>query len=103
MNRGTWAHLGLRWPCAPIEDILKEVRPDFHHAFDMDLAAKCVAAIPLSVARRFCLMGSAEEVRHQLELLVDRFPWMRHVILQPNMPGPAFIESCGREVIPAFR
>jgi hypothetical protein len=34
---------------------------------------------------------------------VERFPWMRHVILQPNMPGPAFIEACGAEVLPAFR
>jgi hypothetical protein len=25
------------------------------------------------------------------------------VILQPNMPGPAFIEACGAEIIPAFR
>ena len=100
---GTWSRLGIRWPCAPLADILKEVRPDFHHAFDMALAARHVEAIPLSVARRFCLMGSAADVRNQLELLVDRFPWMRHVILQPNMPGPAFIEACGAEIIPAFR
>ncbi len=46
VTRGTWAHLGLRWPCAPIEDILKEVRPDFHHAFDMALAAKHVEVHP---------------------------------------------------------
>ena len=48
-------------------------------------------------------MGSAADVLHQLELLVDRFPWMRHVILQPNMPGPAFIEACGAQIIPALR
>jgi 5,10-methylenetetrahydromethanopterin reductase len=103
VNRGTWAHLGLRWPCAPLEQILEEVRPDFHHAYDMTLAAKHVEAIPVEVARRFCLMGSAADVRLQLEALVERFPWMRHVILAPNMPGPAFIEACGAEIIPAFR
>ena len=103
VNRGTWERLGLRWPCAPIERILEEVRPDFHHAYDMALAAKHVEAIPVDVARRFCLMGSAADVRLQLEGLVERLPWMRHVILQPNMPGPAFIEACGTEVLPAFR
>jgi alkanesulfonate monooxygenase SsuD/methylene tetrahydromethanopterin reductase-like flavin-dependent oxidoreductase (luciferase family) len=103
VNRGTWERLGLGWPCAPIERILEEVRPDFHHAYDMALAAKHVEAIPVEVARRFCLMGSAADVRLQLEGLVERFPWMRHVILQPNMPGPSFIEACGAEVLPAFR
>lgn len=82
---------------------MKSVRPDFHHAFDMDLAARAVAAIPVDVARRFCLMGTGAEVRRQVETLVARFPWMRHVILQPNLPGPAFIAACARHVIPAFR
>jgi alkanesulfonate monooxygenase SsuD/methylene tetrahydromethanopterin reductase-like flavin-dependent oxidoreductase (luciferase family) len=103
VNRGLWDRLGLKWPCPPIKEILKTVWPDFHHAQDMALAARMVAEIPLEVARRFCLMGTAAAVRDQLEALAARLPWMRHVILQPNMPGPAFIEACGREVIPAFR
>ena len=103
VNRGLWDRLGLKWPCAPIEEILKTVWPDFHHAHDMELAARMVAEIPLEIARRFCLMGNAAAVREQLERLAARLPWMRHVVLQPNMPGPAFIEACRREVIPAFR
>lgn len=102
VNPGTWERLGIPWPCAPVEEILTEVRPDFHHAFDMDLAARHVAGIPEHVARRFCLMGAATEVRGQIERLVTRFPWMQHIILQPNMPGPAFIQSCGAHIIPAF-
>jgi len=103
VNPGTWERLGIPWLLPPMEELLKTVRPDFHHAFDMNLAARLVADIPLDVARRFCLMGTAAEVRGQVEALVSRFPWMRHIILQPNMPGPAFIEACGREIIPAFR
>lgn len=103
VNPGTWERLGHTWPCAPIEQILQTVRPDFHHAYDMDLAAAMVAEIPLDVARDFCLMGTAAEVRAQLERLVVRFPWMQHVILQPNMPGPAFIAACAAQIIPAFR
>ena len=102
VNPGTWERLGIPWPLPPVHDLLKTVRPDFHHAYDMDLAARLVADIPVEVARRFCLMGSAAEVRTQIEPLVARFPWMTHIILQPNMPGPAFIEACGREIIPAF-
>jgi 5,10-methylenetetrahydromethanopterin reductase len=102
VNPGTWERLGIPWPLPPVQELLTTVRPDFHHAFDMDLAARLVADIPVHHARRFCLMGTAAEVRGQIEALVSRFPWMQHIILQPNMPGPAFIEACGREIIPAF-
>lgn len=102
VNPSTWERLGIPWPCPPIEEILSTVRPDFHHAFDMDLAARSVDAIPAETARRFCLMGSASDVRTRVEQLVARFPWMQHIILQPNMPGPAFIEACGQQIIPAF-
>ncbi|MGO9607889.1 MAG: LLM class flavin-dependent oxidoreductase [Candidatus Binataceae bacterium] len=103
VNRRLWDRLGLKWPCAPVEKILEQVWPDFHHAVDMELAARMISEIPLEVARRFCLMGSAAEVREQLERLVTRLPWIQHVTLQPNLPGPAFIAGCAREVIPAFR
>src|SRR5215470_2467221 len=58
VNPRLWERLGIPWPCAPLETILKTVRPDFHHAFDMDLAARMVSAIPIEVSRRFCLIGS---------------------------------------------
>ena len=103
VNRRLWDRLGLKWPCAPVGKILERVWPDFHHAENMDLAARMVSEISVETARRFCLMGSAAEVREQLEYLVSRLPWMRHVTLQPNLPGAAFIAACGREVIPAFR
>lgn len=102
VNPGTWERLGLDWPLAPVHQILETVRPDFHHAYDMDLAARLVADIPEEHARRFALFGSAAEVRLQLERLVTRFPWMRHVILQPNMPGPDFIRACGEQIISSF-
>src|SRR5262249_54093293 len=102
VNPGTWERLGIPWPCAPVHEILREVRPDFHHAYDMELAARHVRDIPVQVARRFCLEGNPAAVRAQRETLVTRFPWMQHIILQPNMPGPAFIEACWREIIPAF-
>lgn len=103
VNPRLWTRLGLAWPCAPVEDILKVVRPDFHHAFDMDAAARAVSAIPVEVAGRFCLMGRAAEVRARLERLLARCPFLTHVILQPNMPGPEFVSACGRDIIPAFR
>jgi 5,10-methylenetetrahydromethanopterin reductase len=103
VNPKLWNRLGLAWPCAPVEEILRKVRPDFHHAADMELAARMVADVPETIARRFCLMGNADEVREQLERLIASLPWVRHVILQPNMPGGAFIRACGKHIIPAFR
>jgi alkanesulfonate monooxygenase SsuD/methylene tetrahydromethanopterin reductase-like flavin-dependent oxidoreductase (luciferase family) len=69
----------------------------------MELAARMVVEIPVEIARRFCLMGTAKDVRAQLERLAAQLPWMRNVTLQPNIPGPAFVAACGREIIPAFR
>ena len=103
VNPRLWEIAGEKWPCAPVHEILKTVRPDFHHAVDMDLAARMVAEIPEAVARRFCLMGNAAEVRGQLERLLATAPWVHHVILQPNLPGPAFIAACGSHIIPAFK
>lgn len=103
VNPLLWERIGLKWPCAPVEHILKTVRPDFHHAADMNLAARMVSEIPVEVARRFCLMGSAAEVRRQLERLAAALPWVQHVVLQPNMPGAPFIAACRDAVIPAFR
>jgi len=103
VNPRLWEIAGVKWPCAPVHEILKTVRPDFHHAVDMDLAARMVAEIPDEVSHRFCLMGSAAEVRSQIERLLPTAPWAQHVILQPNMPGHAFIAACGSEIIPAFK
>jgi len=102
VNPGTWKRLGIPWTLPPVHDLLMEVRPDFHHASDMDLAARLVAGMPVEHARRFCLAGDGQAVRGQIEALVARFPWMRHIILQPNMPGPAFIQSCATDIIPWF-
>jgi 5,10-methylenetetrahydromethanopterin reductase len=103
VNPRLWEIAGVKWPCAPASEILKTVRPDFHHAVDMDLAARMVAEIPEEVARRFCLMGNAIEVRGQLERLLATAPWANHVVLQPNLPGHAFIAACGSHIIPAFK
>ncbi len=102
VNRGLWERLGMAWPCAPMEQLLERVRPDFHHAFDMDLAADAVAEIPLADALRFCLAGDGPAVREQLRAITTRFPWMKHVILQPNMPGSRFIAACATDIIPAL-
>ncbi len=61
--------------------------------FDMDIAARTVAEMPVEHARRFRLMGDGAEVRAQIESLLSHFPWMTHIILQPNMPGPAFLNA----------
>ncbi len=103
VNPRLWELIGLKWPCAPVHEILKTVRPDFHHAADMDLAARMVAEIPDDLSRRFCLIGNPAEVRAQLERLLVAAPWARHVVLQPNLPGRDFIAACGRDIIPAFR
>ncbi|MBF6559478.1 MAG: LLM class flavin-dependent oxidoreductase [Candidatus Binataceae bacterium] len=103
VNPRLWEVLNLTWPCAPIGELLRIVRPDFHHAADMELAARMVAGIDDETARRFCLMGTAAQVRAQLERLLAALGWDGHVILQPNLPGRAFIAGCAATIIPAFR
>lgn len=102
VNRGLWEVIGARWPLPPLEDLLRVVRPDFHHADDMDLAARLVAEIPLEIALRFCIAGNGPQCRAQIERLVSRFPWIQHVILQTNLPAGPFVEAAGRHIIPFF-
>jgi 5,10-methylenetetrahydromethanopterin reductase len=99
VNRGLWEVLGVPWTLPPVEELLGVVRPDFHHAYDMDLAARLVQDIPLETALRFCIAGNGRECRAQIERLLARFPWIQHVILQPNMPGRAFVETAGKEIV----
>jgi 5,10-methylenetetrahydromethanopterin reductase len=103
VNPSLWSVLGLTWPLAPMEELLQNVRPDFHHADDMDLAARLAAGIPLDTALRFCIAGNGRQCRTQIERLVARFPWIQHLILQPNIPGPGFVAGAGQHIIPAFR
>jgi 5,10-methylenetetrahydromethanopterin reductase len=102
VNRGLWDVVGERWSLPPVEKLLRVVRPDFHHADDMDLAASVVADIPLETALRFCIAGSGPECRAQVERLVSRFSWIQHVILQTNLAAAPFVEAVGRHIIPAF-
>lgn len=102
VNPGLWDVLGEPWTLAPMEELLRVVRPDFHHADDMDTAARLVAEMPLATALRFCIAGDGAACRAQIDRLVARFPWIDHIILQPNLPGRAFIEGVGKHIIPAF-
>lgn len=97
-----WERIGLTWPCPPMEELLKTVRPDFHHAYDLKLAARLVSDIPAAVARRFAFAGTVGEVRDQIEQLVAPLPWMKHLILHPYAYEPALIEAAGKDIIPAF-
>ncbi len=97
-----WKRIGLEWPCRPMEELLKVVRPDFHHAHDIGLAAGIVSEISPDVARRFAFAGTARQIRDQIERLVAPLPWMQHLILHPYDYDPALIAAAGREIIPAL-
>jgi 5,10-methylenetetrahydromethanopterin reductase len=97
-----WEQVGLRWPCRPMEELIRLVGSDFHHPRDMKRAASVVAEMPAEVARRFAFAGTAAEIRAQIEQVATKLPWLTHLILHPERYDPALIAAAGSEIIPAF-
>ena len=106
---------GLSWDGAPIEELRRRVRPDFHHAPDLEHSGALVDFLPDAAADAFCLRGSVRDVVDQLvrvlmlgqdmgapfEIVVP------HPVPNPPAPdqidGPTYMERIARDVIPTVR
>ncbi len=98
VNRGLWDHLGIAWTLPALAELQQQVLPDFHHAVDMDGAARLVEDMPLETALRFCIAGDGPACREQLEGILRDAPWANHVILQPNIVR-GFAAAAGEQVV----
>ena len=57
---------GLPWDGPPVEELKKQVYPDFHHAPDLVESGNLVSFLDEETADSFALFGSAEEIAGQI-------------------------------------
>ena len=57
---------GLPWDGPPVEELQKQVYPDFHHAPDLVESGNLVSFLDEETADSFALFGSAEEIAGQI-------------------------------------
>ena len=92
-----------------VEELKKQVWPDFHHARDLEAAGRIVSFLSDEITEAFALYGPpamiAEQLTavlkldHQIDMVIPH-PVPSHV---PKGADPAYIERFATEVIPAVR
>lgn len=100
---------GFTWNGPPVEELKKQVWPDFHHAEELEAAGRVVSFLPDEVADAFAVYGTPAMIAKQLcEMLQLSFPIamiIPHPVPTPpvNGPRPDYIERFATEVIPLLK
>jgi 5,10-methylenetetrahydromethanopterin reductase len=99
----------FRWNGPPVEELKKQVWPDFHHAEDLEASGRLVSFLPDEVADAFAAYGTPEMIAKQLcDVLSLGFPVamiIPHPVPTPPAggPGPDYIERFATEVMPLLK
>lgn len=80
------------WNGPPIEELKKQIWPDFHHAADLVEAGALVDFLPDDIARSFSFCGSPTEIADQLRQVLVTVPEASIVVPHP-IPTPRFGET----------
>jgi 5,10-methylenetetrahydromethanopterin reductase len=97
------------WNGPPVEELKKQVWPDFHHAEDLEASGRVVSFLPDEVADAFAIYGTPEMIARQLhDVLKFGFPIdmiVPHPVPTPPPGGsrPDYIERFATEVIPLLK
>jgi 5,10-methylenetetrahydromethanopterin reductase len=97
------------WNGPPVEELKKQVWPDFHHAEDLEASGRVVSFLPDDVADAFAVYGTPEMIARQLhDVLNMGFPIhmiVPHPVPTPPLGGPRpdYIERFATEVIPLLK
>ncbi len=97
------------WDGPPVEELKKQVWPDFHHTTDLEAAGRLVSFLPDEVADAFALYGTPETIAKQLcGVLNLGFPIQMiipHPVPTPPLDGPRpdYIERFATQVIPLLK
>jgi 5,10-methylenetetrahydromethanopterin reductase len=100
----------IGWDGPPIEELKRQVVPDFHHALDLDHSGGLVDFLPTAAADAFSAHGNAAQVADQLAqaLSLDDFQIVvPHPMPNPPLPDdsgePTYMEIVAREVMPVVK
>ena len=92
-----------------MEELKKQVWPDFHHTTDLETAGRLVSFLPDEVADAFALYGTPEMIAKQLcGVLNVGFPIQMivpHPVPTPPLDGPRpdYLERLATEVMPLLK
>jgi 5,10-methylenetetrahydromethanopterin reductase len=100
---------GFAWDGPDVEELKKQVWPDFHHAADLEAAGRVVSFLSDEIANAFSLFGTPDMIAEQLHRVLGYGHKIDMVIPHPmptpdpRAPRPDFIERVPQEVIPKLK
>ncbi len=94
-------HIGLPWNGPDVEELKREVWPDFHHARDLEAAGDVVSFLPDAAVDAFALHGPFEAIIEQLGTIL-RYGLPIETIIPHPVPTPAPRDQGGFDYARAF-
>lgn len=100
---------GFAWDGPDIEELKKQVWPDFHHAADLVASGRIVSFLSDEIANAFSLFGTPDMIADQLNQVLAFGHKIDMVIPHPmptpdpKGPKPDYIERIPTEVIPKLK
>lgn len=92
---------GLPWDGPSVEELKKQVYPDFHHAPDLVESGNLVSFLDEETADSFALFGSADDIAGQLRAAIEAVGRVDIVVPHP-VPMPVPGAPIPRSVPPAL-
>ena len=93
---------GLPWNGPPVEELQRQIYPDFHHAADLVESGNLVSFLDEETADSFALFGSAEEIAGQLRRAIEAVGRVDIVVPHP-VPMPVPGAPVARALPPALQ
>lgn len=96
---------GFTWNGPDVEELKKQVWPDFHHAADLEASGRVVSFLTDEIADAFALYGPPEQIAGQLRRVMEQDFRIDMIIPHPvptpppGGPRPDFIERFATEVM----
>ncbi len=85
---------GFEWNGPPIEELMSQVWPDFHHAADLPAAGRLVDFLSDEVAGSFSFVGDADRIAAQIRAILAAVPELEMVVPHPvPMPSVAALDA----------
>lgn len=97
---------GFTWDGPDVEELKKQVWPDFHHAADLEESGRLVSFLSDEIADAFALYGTPERIAAQLNEVLGLGHRIDIILPHPmptppqGGPKPDYIERFATEVMP---
>jgi alkanesulfonate monooxygenase SsuD/methylene tetrahydromethanopterin reductase-like flavin-dependent oxidoreductase (luciferase family) len=97
------------WDGPDVEELKKQVWPDFHHVADLAASGRLVSFLSDEIAEAFALFGTPDMIAAQLNQVLSLGHNIDVVVPHPvptpppGGPRPDYIERFAGEVIPKLR